>query len=43
MDHRMTEATYHDHVQTYRGFVKAAAYCAAAIAVVLALMAIFLT
>lgn len=40
---QMKEAEYHTHVQTYRGFVRTATYCAALVAVVLALMATFLT
>ena len=36
------EAEYHEHVRTYRGFVKVSTYCAIGVAVILGLMAIFL-
>ncbi len=40
--HIMKESDYHTHVQTYRGFVKFGAVTFASIAVILALMALFL-
>lgn len=40
--HIMKESDYHEHVQTYRGFVRGATIAAAIIAVVLVLMALFL-
>jgi len=40
--HIMKESDYQEHVRTYRGFIKTSAYCAAGVAIVLALMAIFL-
>ncbi len=38
----MKEAEYHEHVKTYRGFVKASAWCIGGVALVLLLMLIFL-
>ncbi len=40
--HIMKESDYHEHVQTYRGFVKGGTITAVVVAVVLVLMALFL-
>ncbi len=38
----MKEHEYHEHVQTYRGFIKGATICGAVVIVVLAIMAMTL-